>query len=63
MTAPCKDCKRREIGCHGKCEEYAAFRARNERESARRREDTEGIDTVCRRVARIKGWYKWNRGK
>lgn len=63
MTAPCKDCKRREIGCHGKCEEYAAFRARIALEIAKRREDKEGIDTVCRRVARIKGRYKWNRGK
>ena len=24
--APCKDCEKRELGCHGKCAEYQAFR-------------------------------------
>ena len=23
---PCKDCRKREIGCHAVCEEYLAFR-------------------------------------
>lgn len=27
FTAPCQDCGRREVGCHGKCEEYAQFHA------------------------------------
>lgn len=22
---PCKDCKDREVGCHGKCEKYKVF--------------------------------------
>lgn len=26
--APCKDCEKREPGCHGKCEEYVAFKDR-----------------------------------
>jgi hypothetical protein len=34
MKAPCKDCEKRELGCHSKCEEYQAFdkynKARNE---------------------------------
>ena len=25
MQCNCKDCKKREIGCHGKCEEYKRF--------------------------------------
>lgn len=24
--APCKDCEKREPGCHGRCEEYEAFK-------------------------------------
>ena len=24
-TAPCKDCQKRELGCHTTCEEYLAF--------------------------------------
>ena len=26
MTAPCKNCGDREIGCHSKCEKYRTFR-------------------------------------
>ena len=26
MTAPCKNCGDREIGCHSKCEKYKTFR-------------------------------------
>ena len=25
--APCKDCPDRELGCHGRCERYADFKA------------------------------------
>jgi hypothetical protein len=25
MNAPCKDCEKRHLGCHSKCEEYQAF--------------------------------------
>lgn len=24
--APCKDCTEREVGCHGRCERYKAWR-------------------------------------
>ena len=27
MKAPCKDCAEREVGCHGKCDRYQAYRA------------------------------------
>lgn len=25
-SAPCRDCEQREIGCHGRCEQYKAYR-------------------------------------
>ena len=25
MKPPCKDCKRRHLGCHSTCEEYIAY--------------------------------------
>lgn len=31
MTAPCKDCERREVGCHAKCKEYLDYHEYNER--------------------------------
>ena len=37
MEPPCKDCQKRKIGCHAKCEEYLAYtkwyREQNERVS------------------------------
>lgn len=36
ITAPCKDCPDREIGCHGKCKKYTLFTEENEREKQRR---------------------------
>lgn len=26
MTAPCKNCTDRQMGCHGQCERYKAYR-------------------------------------
>ena len=28
LTAPCKDCTDRSVGCHGKCEKYQAYRVK-----------------------------------
>lgn len=39
MIPPCKDCDKRELGCHGKCEKYAEFREGRERAHQRRCED------------------------
>lgn len=27
MRCPCKGCAAREVGCHGKCEQYGAWKA------------------------------------
>lgn len=29
ITAPCKDCAERHIGCHSSCEKYQAFHKEN----------------------------------
>lgn len=31
MDSSCKDCTKRQIGCHGHCERYAAWKAGQER--------------------------------
>lgn len=31
MTCPCRDCKEREVGCHGYCELYKIWSEENER--------------------------------
>lgn len=30
MKAPCKDCGKRYIGCHGRCEKYLEFKKAND---------------------------------
>lgn len=30
MFDSCKNCEKREIGCHGKCEDYQRFRAKQD---------------------------------
>ena len=30
MKAPCKDCEKRYIGCHGRCEKYLKFKKAND---------------------------------
>ena len=30
MKAPCKDCEKRYIGCHGRCEKYLEFKRAND---------------------------------
>lgn len=34
LKAPCKDCKKRQIGCHSVCSDYIAYN--NEREFLRK---------------------------
>lgn len=36
MTAPCYNCHRRTVGCHGQCGEYKAYDAERKLENERR---------------------------
>jgi hypothetical protein len=31
MSAPCKDCEKRYLGCHSRCPEYQAFYEENKK--------------------------------
>ena len=52
MKAPCKDCEKRYIGCHGRCEKYLEFKkANDERLKQKSREidaDQYAIDNTMR---------------
>lgn len=39
MYIPCKDCEEREIGCHGHCKRYKAFRAELDRLHKKEKEE------------------------
>lgn len=30
MKTPCKDCEKRYVGCHGRCEKYLEFKKAND---------------------------------
>lgn len=49
MTAPCKGCPQRQVGCHGKCEKYAEYNAWNEKQRQARYEAWETTQ-FCRAV-------------
>ena len=54
MTAPCKNCKNRAIGCHGKCAKYAAWKKKHEQERTRLAKELEALDAVIREQKRMK---------
>lgn len=38
MKNPCKDCKKREVGCHASCKDYLKWKKWNEEETEKKRE-------------------------
>ena len=38
IDSPCLDCNKREVGCHGKCQEYIDFKAKRLEESKKYRD-------------------------
>lgn len=38
---PCKDCDRREVGCHGGCEGYKEWAKQNDERNEKRRSQNE----------------------
>ena len=40
MRAPCKDCERRELGCHDRCDDYQTYKRWAQRKNAKMRDQT-----------------------
>lgn len=45
-TCVCKDCTKRELGCHGRCKDYQEFKAVRQKISNERRKSTEVYETL-----------------
>lgn len=43
VTAPCKDCKDRFVGCHSSCDKYKEFRINLDEEREKTREEKKMI--------------------
>lgn len=41
VSSPCKDCKERQLGCHGQCKHYAEYRQKIETIDTNRAKYTE----------------------
>lgn len=52
---PCYLCPDRAVGCHGRCERYAAFCRRRDAARAARRRDTDAADARREGNRRCKG--------
>ena len=46
MSAPCKNCPNRSIGCHGKCDKYAEFKVYCDRINAKRKAERDLRDFI-----------------
>lgn len=44
VTAPCKDCPDRQLGCHGTCEKYQEYRRKRDEEAVAERQR---VDSYC----------------
>lgn len=55
LVVPCKECKSRQIGCHGQCEKYLNFRAKADAINADIRAQ-KGVAARCT-------WYDKLRGR
>jgi hypothetical protein len=56
ITAPCKDCQKRQLHCHSSCEEYKAFKQYRDSIREQRYQRIEEIDflrAVKRKAALI----------
>lgn len=56
ITAPCKDCQKRQLHCHSSCEEYKAFdqyRREIRERKMKRAEESDFMRAVKRKAALI----------
>jgi len=62
MSIPCKNCERREVGCHAWCEEYIEFKTGMEKylEENYKKNDVDNyhIDGVIKKANWAKKRYK-----
>lgn len=60
MTAPCKDCPTRYVGCHSECKAYQAYRAEHETHYKLRKDL---MQLECDAVMRHEKWVRRRRRK
>lgn len=56
MKAPCKDCVKREIGCHSNCNKYKKWKSK---QKSRDKEEVEYVGYLEGTMKRMKGSSRW----
>ena len=59
MKQPCYNCPDREMGCHGRCERYKAYRAEVDAIKAKRKAESDIVDAI-QEAKRRRNKFKWN---
>lgn len=59
MKQPCYQCPDREMGCHGRCERYKAYRAEVDAIKAKRKAESDIVDAI-QEAKRRRNKFKWN---
>ena len=59
MSAPCKDCEFRHVGCHAECEVYKDWKKDHEAELKKKSAQAKAIGvTTASRETRTQKWHK-----
>lgn len=59
MKAPCKDCEKRYIGCHGRCEKYLEFKKANDERLKQKSLEIDADQYALENTMRIRrSWQK-----
>lgn len=64
MISPCKDCQRREAGCHACCGDYKEFQKKNEAVADARQKENDRFNNPYRPVRMKRMLYgvkSWNK--
>ena len=59
MKQPCYNCPDREMGCHGRCERYKAYRAEVDAIKAKKKAESDIVDAI-QEAKRRRNKFKWN---
>lgn len=58
MVYPCKNCQKREVGCHSKCERYLQMRKEQDTINAYIRNDIEMMKELCESYMRYENFKR-----
>lgn len=59
MKTPCKDCEKRHVGCHGRCEKYQEYYKANQERLKQKAHDIDADQYALENTMRIRrSWQK-----